>query len=592
MKTPTALRVLSLLLLCSAPAVSGPAASFSAELADTRGDQTQTGSFHYQDGSYRFEIGPSGHALVVLVDATGTTRLLNAEAKAYMEARAGEPMSLFANPFAVYAQYARMKEVRTEGTESVGGILCKKQVVHAGEQVFVTGWVADGYDLPLKVEVQLDGHTVELRNIKPGPQDPALFALPAGYRLEVVEERPDPQPEWAGDVPKAPLLTPPFEKTLPEGGIIRLRPRAGRWVSIEGTNVGPEQGAFTMVPFKDGKSRGSTEMSTVILDAKDSGAMNVGARPETTDEIIVRASQGTMKIKVSFVAPQSTGSGPEPVATEPAPATPDATPEASAGLSAPESAAIATRLEVSWQGPAARDDYIAIARPDQSPGAFVERSLVRDGNPLKVWTPSDPGDYELRYVVGRGAKVLARAPLAVMDEPATVAPAGPVNVAAWIEVTWEGPARDRDHVSVAGPAQAPGASLARTFVKEGSPLKVRAPADAGEFEVRYVLGRGNRLLAKAPVTVNPVTAGVTPPAVAATGADFAVAWHGPGYPEDFVSIARSDQPPGAHLHSARVRQGNPVKLRAPREPGTYEVRYVLGHGNRLLAKTTVTIKAP
>ena len=593
MKTPPAVRVLSLLLLLALPARSGLAASFSAELADTRGGQTQTGSFQYLDGSYRFEAGQGAHALIVLVDgATGITRLLNPAEKAYIEAKAGEPMSLFANPFALYAQYARVKEVRNEGTESVGGVPCRKQVVHAGEQVFVTGWVADGYELPLKVQTQLDGRTLELRNLKPGPQDPALFTVPAGYRLEVIEERREPQPEWIGQVAGAPLLTPPFERTLPEGGIVRLRPQAGRWVKIAGTNTSKAEGSFTAASFKDGKYIGGGSMGTVILNAGDSGAMNLGAKPETTDEIVVYVGQGTMKIRTEFVAPSRTEPFAAPTTDEPAPSTPAAAPEPTAGLSAPESAAIAERLEVAWQGPANRDDYIAIARPDQAPGAYVERIPVREGNPLKVWAPSDPGEYEVRYVVGRGNRLLAKSPLAVTSVPAKVEPAGPAKVAAWIEVKWDGPARDGDYISLASPGQAPGASLSRTPIKAGNPLKVRAASDPGVYEVRYILGRGNRLLAKAPVTVNPVTAEVRPPASAATGADLNVPWQGPGYPEDFVSIARANQPPAAYVNSTPVRQGNPLKLRVPKEPGTYEVRYVLGLGKRLLAKTTITITAP
>ena len=124
------------------------------------------------------------------------------------------------------------------------------------------------------------------------------------------------------------------------------------------------------------------------------------------------------------------------------------------------------------------------------------------------------------------------------------------------------------------------------------PLKIRAASDPGEYEVRYVLARGNRLLAKAPLTVNPVTAEVQPPATAAVGAELVVRWRGPGYAEDFVSIARANQPAAACLSSNSVRKGNPLKLSAPKEPGTYEVRYVLGRGNRLLAKATIEIKAP
>lgn len=586
MKTTTAVRVASVLLLLAVLPAPARAAAFSAELVDTQGGRTRTGPFHYQDKSCRFELGDEGQTLILLVDgATGTTRLLNPAEKAYHEAGPGEPLSLFANPFALFAQYARVKETRTEGTEPVGGIPCKKQVVFSGEQVFVTGWVAEGYDVPLKVHVPLGDRTVELRNLKPGPQDAALFAVPAGYRREVVEERRDPQPEWAGQVASAPLLTPPFERKMAEGDIVRLRPQAGRWVSIEGTNLGPAQGSFTTASFKDGQYIGGGSMNTVILDAGDSSGVSQGANPDNTDELVVRVGQGAMKIRATFVAPPRTEAGAPPAA-------PEAAAEATAELSAPESTEVARRLEVAWQGPAAREDFIAIARPNQAPGAYVERTLVREGNPLKVWTPSDPGDYELRYVVARGATVLARAPLAVAAVAAAVAPASPVNVAAWIEVRWEGPARDGDYISVAAAGQAPGAFLARTPVRDGNPLKVRAPSDAGEFEVRYVLGRGNRLLAKAPLTVNAVTAQVTPPATATAGAEFEVAWRGPGYPEDFVAIARPDQAPTANLNSTTIRKGNPLKLRAPKEPGTYEVRYLLGRGPRLLGKASISVAAP
>jgi hypothetical protein len=99
-------------------------------------------------------------------------------------------MSLFANPFAAYAHYAKTKDVRTEGPESVGGVPCQKQVVSGGGQVFVIAWVSEEFEVPLKVQTQLDSRTIELRNIRRGPQDPTLFVLPAGYRLtEVKEER-------------------------------------------------------------------------------------------------------------------------------------------------------------------------------------------------------------------------------------------------------------------------------------------------------------------------------------------------------------------------------------------------------------------
>ena len=130
--------------------------------------------------------------------------------------------------------------------------------------MFVTAWVSDEFDVPLKVQTQLDGRTVELRNIKRGPQDVALFAVPAVYKLVTIE--PEPPPEWAKQVADAPVLTPPFEKTLAEGAIIRIRPQAGRRISLQGT-IRP--GEYTIaVAVKDALGNQTGEMKQTFTVAQ------------------------------------------------------------------------------------------------------------------------------------------------------------------------------------------------------------------------------------------------------------------------------------------------------------------------------------
>ncbi len=108
-----------------------------------------------------------------------------------------------------------------------------------------------------------------------------------------------------------------------------------------------------------------------------------------------------------------------------------------------------------------------------------------------------------------------------------------------------------------------------------------------------MLGRGARVLVQVPVTVTAVEATVEPPATAKAGAEFTVAWTGPGYPEDYLCIVATTTPPnGPTLSAVRASQGNPAKLRAPKQPGTYEVRYILGRGKHLLARAPLTIEAP
>jgi Ca-activated chloride channel family protein len=275
-------------------------------------------------------------------------------------------------------------------------------------------------------------------------------------------------------------------------------------------------------------------------------------------------------------------SAPEPAAAESAPE-----------VNGPAAVDIAARFEISWKGPGNPEDFISVARPGQAAGASISRTSVREGNPVKLWAPSDPGDYEIRYVVGRGSKLLAKAPLTVNAVAASVEAPAEVDVAARIEVKWQGPAAEGDFISVALPSQAPGAAAARANVRDGNPAKLWMPGDAGQYEIRYILGRGTRLLAKEPITLNAVTATVTPPASVKAGFEFEIPWQGPGYPEDFISIARVGQPPNASVNAVKVKPGGVLKLRAPREPGAYyEVRYVLGRGPRVLAKAAITIEAP
>jgi hypothetical protein len=302
MKTQTPVRVLSILLLLAPAAMPGLAASFSAELVDTRAGQTRTCPFNYQDKSYRFEVVENGQTLVITFDGqSGVMRLLVPSEKTYLEAGPDDVLSRLINPFGTYAYYARTRDVKAEGTESIAGFACTKQVVSGGGQVFVTAWGSEEFGFPLKVETTIDGRTVELRNIKRGPQDPALFTVPADYKL-TVPDMSEPPPEWAGQVPSAPVLKPPFEQTLAEGKIIRIRPQAGRQISLQGTHAGGESCAFTAVGFKAGRPLSDPSFSTVNLEPEQSVKVTFSEGPAEADEIVIHVRAGTVKIKAEFVA--------------------------------------------------------------------------------------------------------------------------------------------------------------------------------------------------------------------------------------------------------------------------------------------------
>jgi Ca-activated chloride channel family protein len=207
-----------------------------------------------------------------------------------------------------------------------------------------------------------------------------------------------------------------------------------------------------------------------------------------------------------------------------------------------------------------------------------------------VRAPREPGTYEVRYILGRGHKLLAKTTIAIKAVGAAVQAPQSAPMASQFEVTWQGPGNKEDYVSIARPDQKPGQYINYTQTRKGSPLEVRAPNEPGTYEVRYILGRGHKLLTKTDILITPVTAEVDPPASARANAYFEVTWKGPGYKQDFIAIAQPGQKPGKYKTYTQTDRGNPCKIKAPKEPGTYEVRYIMGYGYKLLAKKTIRIE--
>src|SRR5690606_5070822 len=101
---------------------------------------------------------------------------------------------------------------------------------------------------------------------------------------------------------------------------------------------------------------------------------------------------------------------PEPVADLPA-----------ATVSSAAEAPLGATIAVEWTGPAEDGDYIAVARPDARGSDYENYAYTRDGNPAELLMPSEPGEYELRYVLNQDSKVLATAPITVVAVEASVA---------------------------------------------------------------------------------------------------------------------------------------------------------------------------
>ncbi len=257
------------------------------------------------------------------------------------------------------------------------------------------------------------------------------------------------------------------------------------------------------------------------------------------------------------------------------------------------SAPAAGELTVRWTGPSAKDDYVVFARP----GGEETRHFgyTRDGSPLKIRVPGEPGDYELRYVSAENGAILARTK--VTATPVSAMLEAPAKGLAGSEITvpFKGPNAPEDWVGLAkaGAAAADYEAGAWIYANDGSPARLRLPVEPGAYEVRYVSGLDPRILAARPIEVAPATATVTAPERGMAGGTIQVAFTGQGGGDSFVGVVKQGAPAETWISGAYERPtGSQVALRLPGEPGAYEVRFVLEANGvyKVLASSPITVE--
>lgn len=260
-------------------------------------------------------------------------------------------------------------------------------------------------------------------------------------------------------------------------------------------------------------------------------------------------------------------------------------------LKAPEAVDAGADFAVEWAGPDGRGDYITIVPAGSPEGKYLSYSYTHSGNPAKVRAPDEPGQCEVRYVSGQTQRTLAVVEIKVVAVSASVSAPGSVKAGAEFDVTWKGPDNRGDYVTIA-PAGAPDEKyLHYKYTNSGNPAKIMAPEDPGSYEIRYVAGQSRAIMARAPITVEDVTASVSAPPSVKAGTDFSVSWTGPGNRGDYVTIVPAGAPKEKYLSYKYTSNGeSPVNLRAPNEPGSYEIRYVLGQTHRILASVPIRVE--
>ncbi|NCO86245.1 MAG: VWA domain-containing protein [Rhodobacterales bacterium] len=247
--------------------------------------------------------------------------------------------------------------------------------------------------------------------------------------------------------------------------------------------------------------------------------------------------------------------------------------DVTASLTAPETAAAGSTVQVVWDGPNYQSDYIEVGRPGEE--GYVNYTWTREGSPLGLVMPTEPGEWEIRYVVNQDRSILARRSITIVAVGASLSAPAQAPAGSTVEVIWDGPNYQSDYIEIGRRGEEGYAEYSRT--SDGSPLTLQMPTEPGEWEIRYVVNQDRSILARHAITVTPVSAQLVAPAsTPLSGGAVLVGWDGPGNQRDYIGIAAPGE--SGYQSYTYVRDGNPLSLRLPDTAGTYELRYFLHDG--------------
>lgn len=244
-----------------------------------------------------------------------------------------------------------------------------------------------------------------------------------------------------------------------------------------------------------------------------------------------------------------------------------------ASLEAPSEALGGSKIEVKWSGPNNERDYVTVVPKGAPEGAYLDYKYTRDGNPVSITMPTDPGEYELRYSSDNSGKTLASRPITVKAATYGLEAVGEAPAGSRISVKWTGPNNERDYVTIVQKGAAEGTYLDYKYTRDGNPVQISTPREPGDYELRYASDNSGKTLFSRPIKLVAATYKLEAPREAKTDSKIQVKWTGPNGQGDYVTIVKKGAPVGTYTNYFYTRDGNPGMLTMPSEPGEYELRY-------------------
>ncbi len=260
-------------------------------------------------------------------------------------------------------------------------------------------------------------------------------------------------------------------------------------------------------------------------------------------------------------------------------------------VTAPDSIETGAQFQVAWTPTINKRDYVSIVPVGADAGTFGNYQAVGRNTEGKLRAPADPGLYEIRYILNVDKSTVAARPLEVIAPQVTLEVPETAQTGESFKIAWTGTVAGQDYITIVPAGADEGTYGNYINVRDDNEGRLKAPAETGLYEVRYVLREGNKTLASTPIEIVAASVTISGPETVTTGARFDISWTGTVDGNDYVAIVPLGSDEGTFGNYSAVRDKTSVTLDAPADPGLYELRYILREGNKTLATAPIEVVA-
>ena len=168
---------------------------------------------------------------------------------------------------------------------------------------------------------------------------------------------------------------------------------------------------------------------------------------------------------------------------------------------------------------------------------------------------------------------------------------GPREVAAGSTFTasWTGPNGPQDYVTIVSVGTTRWTNEPYFYTTHGPSGPLVASTTPGDYELWYVVGVDNSVLARRPITIKPFVGSLSAPDTVQAASTVDVSWAGPNGPGDYVTIVKAGAERWSNESYFYTTVGSPGTLTLPLEGGAYELWYVAGSDSEIMVRRPITL---